>query len=918
MTSTKINTKIWRIVWILTSLIGFIGFVSLSLDPAFSQEGFNAPARRSFGTPGSANVPPADFFDDEDDEFKDDFFTDVPPAAANRNTPEEDEVEVPSIGGKNAANESKKVAPDSDGIDLEGEHGTGVVSHNKQKAIKVDTETGSGSKDVITDFNYPDADIMDLAKTLGKLTGKNFIVDKDVKGRVTIISNAPITVSDAWKAFLTALDMNGFTVIPSGQYIRIARQRDARDKQIRTYTGESSPDTDALVTRVFALKYIGADEISRVFRSFSPANARIIAHEQTNTVIVTDTGSNISKLSKMLDFLDVEGFDAGIEVIPVKYASAVDLSKLIDTLIPGTGAAAGAPKAPGGGFGGRGGNFQARRTKEGGLINTIISDERTNTLIVHANGKGAQQVRELVAKLDKRLPAQIGGGKIHVVYLQFADAEEVGKTLNNFSQAAGSKSPTASAGAGAGIGVNPQETQLFEGQIKVSADKSTNSLVITASMTDFITVQRVINKLDIPRDEVYTEVVIMELGVQKNFDYNVNVGVASNNMIAGSLPSGDILSYFQNPLSGKGAVIPFMTGGSQTLTIGGSSINVGTVQGLVRALQTNGNASVLATPQIMTLDNMEATFESTEKIPVPQVNAVAGGVTQTGVSYQDVTLSIKIKPQINKLSNFVKLAIDTKMSDFSGREPPAQVAGLAFATLERRAKTDLVVGDSDTVVMGGLIRDKIIDSVSKIPIIGDIPLLGWLFRSKRSETSKSNLVMLITPHIIRQYEKVRALLDRKLKDRDDFIEKSAGGEDPHRSYRDKIIRSLPDVKNLSSYKPKKSVTLGEELDQQERMNEEPEAKTSVVPERDKLIESLDEKTSSTTQKPTMDSPPKPPVTEAISTPEVIPEALPPIELPPTATPGQQAVAPSGGDMKEIPAPPPLQLEPPPGSGALAP
>lgn len=907
MTSTKENIKIWRIIWILTSLIGSIGLVGLSIMPAFSQEGFT-PTKRAFGNP-SAGAPPADFFDDEDDEFKDDFFTDVPPAAANRGNLDEDDVEeAPSGRAGNTA--SKSSAPsDSGGIELDGEHGTGVVSHNKQKAIKVDTETGSGSKDVITDFNYPDADIMDLAKTLGKLTGKNFIVDKDVKGRVTIISNAPITVSDAWKAFLTALDMNGFTVIPSGQYIRIARQRDARDKQIRTYTGESSPDSDALVTRVFALKYIGADEISRVFRSFSPANARIIAHEQTNTVIVTDTGSNISKLSKMLDFLDVEGFDAGIEVIPVKYASAVDLSKLIDTLIPGTGAAPGAPK-PAGGFGGRG-NFQARRTKEGGLINTIISDERTNTLIVHANGKGAQQVRELVAKLDKRLPAQIGGGKIHVVYLQFADAEEVAKTLNNFSQAAGTRPPSSSTNQGAGIGVNPQETQLFEGQIKVSADKSTNSLVITASMTDFITVQRVINKLDIPRDEVYTEVVIMEIGVQKNFDYNINVGVASNNMIAGSLPSGDILSYFQNPLSSKGAVIPFMTGGSQTLTIGGNSFNVGTVQGLVRALQTNGNASVLATPQIMTLDNMEATFESTEKMPVPQVNAVAGGVSQTGVSYQDVTLSIKIKPQINKLSNFVKLNIETKMSDFSNREVPAQVSGLAFATLERKAKTDLVVGDSDTVVLGGLIRDKVSDSVSKIPILGDIPLLGWLFRSKRSETAKSNLVMLITPHIIRQYEKVRALLDKKLKDRDDFIERSAGGEDPHRNYRDKIIRSLPDVKNLSSYKPKKAVTLGEELDQQEKLFEEPEVKPSSVPEPERLIENLEEKTEKVTQKPTMDSPPKAPEVAPVK-----PEALPQIELPPTATPGTQATAPSG-DMGEIPPPPPLLLEPAEG-GSVAP
>src|SRR4029078_1485723 len=176
-------------------------------------------------------------------------------------------------------------------------------------------ETAEGSKEVITDFNFPDADIMDIAKALGKLTGKNFILDKDVKGRITIISNSAITVGEAWKVFLTALDINGFALIPSGKYLRIARQRDARDKQLKTYTGEFSPDTDALINRGLPLKYISAEEVARTFRSFMPANARIIPYEQTNTVIVTDTGSNISKLNKMLEILDVEGYDAGIEVV---------------------------------------------------------------------------------------------------------------------------------------------------------------------------------------------------------------------------------------------------------------------------------------------------------------------------------------------------------------------------------------------------------------------------------------------------------------------------------------------------------------------------------------------------------------------------------------------------------------------------
>src|SRR6185437_1120964 len=164
--------------------------------------------------------------------------------------------------------------------------------------------------------------------------------------RISLISNSPITVGDAWRAFLTSLDMAGFALIPSGKYLRIARNRDARDKRLKTYTGDYSPDTDALITRIFVLKYINADEVARTFRSFMPANSRIMSYDQTNTVIVTDTGANIAKLQKMLEILDIEGYDAGTEVIAVKYASATELAKLIDQLLPGTG------NSPGGAAGG--------------------------------------------------------------------------------------------------------------------------------------------------------------------------------------------------------------------------------------------------------------------------------------------------------------------------------------------------------------------------------------------------------------------------------------------------------------------------------------------------------------------------------------------------------------------------------------
>lgn len=679
-----------------------------------------------------------------------------------------------------------------------------IVSNSVAKAVSVDSDSGEGSKETVTDFNFPDADIMDIAKTLGRLTGKNFILDKDVKGKITIISNSPITVGDAWKAFLTSLDINGFALIPSGKYIRIARQRDARDKQAKIYAGDYSPDSDALITRIFSLKYISSEEVARTFRSIMPPNARIIPYEQTNTLIVTDTGANITKLAKLLDLLDIESYDVGIEVIPVKFASAQELSKLIDTLIPGTGASGSRPGGMRTGGSSSGARFAARKTKEGGIINTVIADDRTNTLIVHANSRGAEKVRELVKKLDQKVPAQAGGGRVHVLYLQFADAEQIANTLNNISSGSGGGSSSRSiVASGGGTGSNPVQQSLFEGNIKVSADKATNSLVVTATPGDFVTVQRVVQKLDIPRDEVYVESIIMEMNLNKDFEFSTNI-VLPTSAVQFLPKNEDVANYLASPFSQKGVILGFKSGATRNVTINGAQVPVSNVQGLIKAIQTHNQGNVLATPQILTMDNTEATFESGETIPIPKATVVQGGGVSAGFDRERIMLSLTLKPQINKISNMVKLDVNTKLSDISNRQiTQPQGGGATFGTIERTAKTSVFVADGDTVVIGGLIRDKTDNTVSKIPLLGDIPLLGWLFRSTTKSSAKSNLLIFITPHIMRQYEKMRMVLDRKLKERDDFIEKNAGGDDPSREYRDEMIRKLPDVKSLTSYNPKR-------------------------------------------------------------------------------------------------------------------
>ncbi|MBN20628.1 MAG: type II secretion system protein GspD [Bdellovibrionaceae bacterium] len=780
----ELSAEWTRRIAIATLVIGSLGWIS-SISTFAADQDFNS-GKRNFSNP-YADAP-----DDTDAFLEDDFKLPGSPSPAPSRRSRKPNKEI-QIGGKKDPKDVPNPNFTPNGIQVGGETPGGVISNNRIDPILLETDTGRGSNEVITDFNFPEADIMDIAKTLGKLTGKNFITDKDVKGRISIISNSPITVGDAWRAFLTALDMNDYTLIPSGKYIRISRIRDARDKQINTYIGEYSPNSDALITRVFPLKHISADEVARTFRSFMPASSRIIPYPQTNTVIVTDTGSNIQKLSKMLEFLDIEGFDAGIEVIQVKYASAENISKLIDTLLPGS---QNTPKTRRRSRTSSFNDFSARRTKEGGVINAIIADSRTNSLIVHANGKGVEQVKKLVNRLDSKIPNNIGGGKIHVIYLQFAAAEELAKTMNDLTNTPTSSRRTSSRTRTSGIGVNPKVTELFEGSIRVSADKSTNSLVVTASPSDFETLKRVVAQLDIPRDEVYAEIVIMELNMSKEFDFSANVISPASGLGLVTKPS-DILSSVTAPFSQAGAVLGFAEGKSVNLRVGNQDFQVKSIQGLIKAIQTNSLGTVLATPQILTLDNVEAKFESNEKIPVPSTTTTGNtGVVNASVSKEPIGISISIKPQINKLSSFVKLEIKAKLEAISARKPPAAVADQAFATLERTAETEVVVADHDTVVLGGLIRDRQDEIEAKVPLLGDIPVLGWLFRSTTRTSQKTNLLLFITPHIIRQYEKIRAILDKKLKERDDFIQKNVGGEDRLRDYRDNMIRNLPAISDI--------------------------------------------------------------------------------------------------------------------------
>lgn len=674
-----------------------------------------------------------------------------------------------------------------------------------RQCLKLDPYTGQG-KDVIANFSFPDSEIIEIAETLGRLTCLNFIFDKDVAGKISIISHAQITTGDAWKAFLTGLDAKGFSIVPSGKFLRIVKQRDAKDKQVKTYTGNYSPDTDLLITRLIPLKYVNSLEVERVLKNFIPPSARLVAHEASNTLIITDTGSNVRKLVDMINILDVERVDERIELIQLSYASASEVARLMGQLLP-TGSAG----MPGANFSGYNGGFPSgggkmpgmlsgvRKSREGGTISNVIPDDRTNSLIVSANEKGMQDVREIVKKLDSRVNPNLGGNRFHVIFLQFADAEEISKTLSSLLGAGGGGTQGAP-GIG-GAKVPTQSGQIFESSVKIAADKPTNSIVVTGTPADFATVSQVIAKLDVPRDQVYVEAVIMETMMDRKFDAGINFALPK--VPFGFTSNDNLAKFLVNPLSIPGAVLGFADTSKPPTTVTIPSASGGTVttqissiQGLIQLLLRNTNSNILATPSIQTLDNQEAKIEISEKIPIPTQSTNANLLTQTTVSKESVSLILRIKPQINKSSNFVKLEIHQQMEDISERQPPKAVQDLAFATSNRASDTMVMVQDGDTVVIGGLVRDKSVDATTKVPILGDIPILGWLFRSKSSNVVKQNLLVFITPTVIKHYPQERAVLDRKIRERDEFIEKNMGGEDVFKDKKMEIIRNLPPLAKL--------------------------------------------------------------------------------------------------------------------------
>ncbi|HLE12467.1 MAG: type II secretion system protein GspD [Bdellovibrionales bacterium RIFOXYD12_FULL_39_22] len=618
--------------------------------------------------------------------------------------------------------------------------------------VNLNPETAFGPE-VITSFNFPNTSLTDLTQHMQKLTGLNLILDKELKGKISIIAPSPITVGDAWKAYLTALSINGYALVNSGAFYQIVQSRDIRYASTKIYSGNYTPDTENYVMKIIPLKHISSVELTRQLRTFVSRYGRMTEINQTNTVIVQDTGANINRLDRLIKLVDVPGHERSLQIIPVKHSSAQEIAKLLEQIIKNDQ---------------KNNKFRRSGTGDDTAIGNIIAESRTNSIIAMVNDSGEKELRNLIAKLDVKLVSQ-SGGQIHVYYLNYGDSETLSKTLSTLING---MAPTGNDSKLARFTKSSPEDTLFSGPVKITSDKENNALVITASPTDYLTIQGVIKKLDVPKDQVYVEGMILETAVKKETGMGINIvgrygtGVNTAGFTAGS---NDLLSLL-NPAglpNANGLYAGAGLGQSKAVTLPGmTGIRVNNINAMIKAFGTDSNTNVLATPQILATDNMQAVFEVGDKMPVMKKTAGTNGNDTTSVDYIQVGITLKITPHINKATRFIKLDIDQKIEDFSTVSVPAGVQDQAHATTARSAVTTVTVRDRDTVAMGGLMRDKLSETITKVPLLGDIPILGWLFKDKKMEKIKMNVLFFFTPKILSPYEEnvaknVKDVLNRR-------------------------------------------------------------------------------------------------------------------------------------------------------------
>jgi general secretion pathway protein D len=575
-------------------------------------------------------------------------------------------------------------------------------------------------------LNLKEADINAVISTVSEMTGKNFIVDPRVKGRVTVISSRPMEAEELYQVFLSVLDVHGFAAVPGKDMIKIVPGVNAKQDAVPTVGRVGEQAGGQTVTRVIQVNNVAAAQLVPILRPLMPQEAHLAAYAPTNVLIASGTAANIDRMVDLVRRIDLSS-ETENELIPLKHASAGEVERILNALQQNAAKAGAAP----------------------GEEVKIIADIRTNSVLLSGDKSSRMHLRRILEQLDTPLESS---GNTRVIYLHYAKAVELAEILNGIGQTIVEEKTGGAAAKGAAM---PGVT------FKIQPDESTNALVINAPLDVMRDLEGVIRQLDVRRAQVMVKAVVAEvstdsaaeLGIQwayDNSDNNGPVGLIDFNNTIGSIAKA----------SQGSSELPQLDGLS--LVAGDFSKGAFKFGALIRVLSGDTDSNILSTPTLVTLDNEEAEIVVGQNVPF-----ITGSFTSTGtgtgstnpfqtIQREDIGLKLTIKPQINE-GDAIRMEISHELSSISN----SAVRASDLITNKRSVKTTVMVDDGKVLVLGGLIDDKLNEVTQKVPLLGDIPVLGWLFRYQSTQKVKQDLMVFLHPRILREDSQSMSLSSEK-------------------------------------------------------------------------------------------------------------------------------------------------------------
>jgi general secretion pathway protein D len=566
-------------------------------------------------------------------------------------------------------------------------------------------------------LNLKGADIRALISTVSKFTGKNFVVDPRVKAKVTVVSSISMSENEVYEVFLSVLQVHGYAAVPVGSIIKIVPEVNAKQGPLPVVRGDSNTG-DQLITKVITLDHVPAAQLVPILRPLVPQQGHLAAYNPTNTLIITDHAANIRRLVLIIRNIDRPESDE-LEIIPLRHASASELVRILNSLQAG------------------GSSGKAAQSKK----ITLAADDRTNSILMSGDRSARLKIRATIAHLDT--PLENEAGNTHVIYLKYAKASDIVTILTGVQKNQDKNSKK---------GLSKKASTLSKkNEVDIQSDDSTNALIITAGPDVVRRMKSIIRQLDIRRAQVLVESIIAEISDNHSKDFSSQMVVGGEkNSDSNQVPIG--VSNF----GGSAGIIGLFSGNPTTIagSLGdGITFGLGSDKNnrfgfLLKALTADAATNILSTPSIVTMDNQEAEIIIAQNVPfvTGSFTTAADGASnpfQT-VDRQDVGITLKVTPQINE-GNTIKLDIQQEVSNVA----QAASSSEGLITKKRSINTSVLVEDGEILVLGGLIDDTLRDQVSKVPVLGDIPLLGWLFRSHSTAKEKQNLMVFMRPSIMR-------------------------------------------------------------------------------------------------------------------------------------------------------------------------